>query len=158
MVEYCFANKLCFSRGHWKNDKRQLMTQSRSTSESVTSSGTFLVVLPKKMISMLSPHSRFCCLHDCAALGRRFFSLSIFPVWNICFCMWPREVPTLKSWSSIYRTAPQQISRRGAGDQAAELLLLTLRVYFESTLCRSTITFRDERMNNFTSLICFGKN
>ena len=38
-----------------ENDKRQLLAQSRSTSESVTSSCTFLVVLQKTMIIMLSP-------------------------------------------------------------------------------------------------------
>jgi len=38
-----------------ENDKRQLLAQSRSTSESVTSSGTFLVVLQKTMNIMLPP-------------------------------------------------------------------------------------------------------
>ena len=38
------------------------------------------------------------------------------------FMPFPREVPTLKSCSSTYRTALQQVSRGGAGDQATELL------------------------------------
>lgn len=59
-------------------------------------------------------------LEDCAALEDDFLLYrSSQPG---IFMPFPREVPTLKSCSSTYRTALQQVSRGGAGDQATELL------------------------------------
>ncbi len=54
---YVACSKNGFLPWTLENDQRQLLAQSRSTSESVTSSGTFLVVLQITMNIMLStPH------------------------------------------------------------------------------------------------------